>query len=86
MSAAGLKRLEALDPLDAELQVVVSHMIWMLGTESNSSARAIWPLSPDTDAPLYPILFHLENASGLCLTVASLEGIGKIFLHIGSPL
>lgn len=48
MSAAGLKRPEALDPLDAESQVVVSHMIWLLGTESQSLCKSSISLSPQT--------------------------------------
>lgn len=58
---------EAFKPLELELQLLashligmlVSHLIGMLGTEPESSARAVCPLI--TEPSLGPILFHLEN-------------------------
>ncbi|KAL6031076.1 hypothetical protein STEG23_001349 [Scotinomys teguina] len=37
---------EALDPLELELQVDVSHLMWVLGTELRSFERAGCTLSP----------------------------------------
>lgn len=40
-----LERSEVSDPLELELQVVVNHAVWVLGTKLGSFARAVSALN-----------------------------------------
>lgn len=41
VSALECKSQKSLDPLELDLHVVVSHLMWVLGTKLGSSARAV---------------------------------------------
>ena len=58
-------REEELDPLDLKLQVVVSHPMWVLGTELGSSGRAA--SSINHHAISYPLTFFCEIFPFKCM-------------------
>lgn len=40
-----LQSLELADPLELDVQVIVSHLVWMLGIKLESSGRAVQALT-----------------------------------------
>lgn len=47
-----LKRSEALNPQNLELQVAVSYLMWVLGTVLGSSPKAVYDLKSRTISPV----------------------------------
>lgn len=45
VSLVGVGQKRALDALEVELKIVVSHLMWVLGPKLGSSARAVYALN-----------------------------------------
>ena len=68
MGRCVLVRPEALDPLELELQVFVNCVMWVLGTNLESSVRvlALNPLSPLQLLRQVPYILLVQWFPGLC--------------------
>lgn len=65
----------ALDPLEPELQVVVNHPVWMLGTELGQHFKLLSHLSPAPAAFAYPFpLIPKKHHTAPSLTEADVQG------------
>lgn len=58
-------RKRVLDPLELELWAV-SHLMWVLGTQSRSYGRAIFPLNCRALTPALIIKFYWTTALYIC--------------------
>lgn len=67
----------ASDPLELELEVVVTLLMWVLGTHFGSSARAIHTLNHQVISPTPRRIFRLKQEEGFSRYKAFSDSICK---------